>query len=178
MNSLKCVRLCGFAKLERRLDLKCQQNILNTANVPVKTILRANVVVMMARYLWHRRHHHHNSGSNLHVCWGWHFSSSRIFVQVTIYRGLLLGRDGHLDQSKATIYRDLYENTASDCYTRGWSQRCTVGCHKVRRAPKRFTCWLWVRMFLLTRFFAFDPCHAASSQPHGASQWSSRTPKG
>ena len=26
---------------------------------------------------------------------------ARILVQVTIYRGLLIGRDGHLDQSEA-----------------------------------------------------------------------------
>ena len=38
---------------------------------------------------------------------------ARILVQVTIYRRLLTGRDGHLDQSEAyTIYRNLYENTA------------------------------------------------------------------
>ena len=36
----------------------------------------------------------------------------RILVQVTIYRRLLIGRDGHLDQSEAyNIYRNLYENT-------------------------------------------------------------------
>ena len=40
-----------------------------------------------------------------------HFSA-RILVQVTIYRRLLIGRDGHLDQPM--IYRNLYENTGPD----------------------------------------------------------------
>ena len=35
----------------------------------------------------------------------------RIFVKVMIYRRFRIGRDGHLDQSKASIYRNLYENT-------------------------------------------------------------------
>ena len=42
----------------------------------------------------------------------------RILVQVrpTIYRRLLIGRDCHLDQSEATICRNLYENADSeDC---------------------------------------------------------------
>ena len=38
----------------------------------------------------------------------------RILVQFTIYRRLLIGRDGRLDQSEAyeSIYRNLSENTA------------------------------------------------------------------
>ena len=35
----------------------------------------------------------------------------RVLVQVTIYRRLLIGRDGHLDQSEAYDYRNLYDNT-------------------------------------------------------------------
>ena len=31
----------------------------------------------------------------------WQLFRSRILVQVTIYRRLLIGRDGHLDQSEA-----------------------------------------------------------------------------
>ena len=36
----------------------------------------------------------------------------RIIIQVTLYRQLRIGRDGHLDQSKvlSMIYRNLYEN--------------------------------------------------------------------
>ena len=34
-----------------------------------------------------------------------------ILVQVAIYRRLRIGRDGHLDQSEAYDYRNLYENT-------------------------------------------------------------------
>ena len=40
-----------------------------------------------------------------------HYTRARILVQVTIYRRLLIGRDGHLDNQKPTIYRNLYENT-------------------------------------------------------------------
>ena len=41
---------------------------------------------------------------------------ARFLVQATIYRRLWIGRDGHLDQfstnSKPTMHRNLYENTA------------------------------------------------------------------
>ena len=40
---------------------------------------------------------HTRSGIKITVRHAW----SRIFVQVTIYRRLLIGRDGHLDQSEA-----------------------------------------------------------------------------
>ena len=99
---------------------------------------------MMARYLWHRRHHHHNSGSNLHVCWGWHFSSSRIHVQVTIYRRLLIGRDGLLDQSEAydisyqIVKHEVMHNGVQWNVTKSvvlriyWHADCGLGCFYLR----------------------------------------------
>ena len=42
---------------------------------------------------------------------------ARILVQVTIYRRLLIGRDGHLDQSEAyDIYCNLYADTGPGIY--------------------------------------------------------------
>ena len=50
-------------------------------------------------------------------------ATGRIHVQETIYCRLLIGRDGHLDQSEAynkgkslTIYRNLYEGRFNPCY--------------------------------------------------------------
>ena len=37
-----------------------------------------------------------------------------ILVSISIYRRLLINRDGYLEQSEATIYRDVYENTGPD----------------------------------------------------------------
>ena len=39
----------------------------------------------------------------------------RIRVQVTIYSGLQIGRDGISANPNATIYRNLYENTGPVC---------------------------------------------------------------
>ena len=39
--------------------------------------------------------------SNVYVIYKKYISGTRILVQVTIYRRLLIGRDGHLDQSEA-----------------------------------------------------------------------------
>ena len=39
--------------------------------------------------------------NHIHLLVGYYIVRARILVQVTIYRRLLIGRDGHLDQSEA-----------------------------------------------------------------------------
>ena len=69
----------------------------------------SHTVTLMTRALFHIF-----SRDDLTQKWKMKVLWAHIHIQETIYRSLRISRDGHLDQSEPTIYRNLYENTDPD----------------------------------------------------------------